>query len=175
VSDAVEREAVQRVALLVRRAVPGDEATLRAVRLRALTDAPGAYGSTLARELERTPDDWARWIDPDPAWFLCTVAGDLVGLAAGFHDREEEGAVVLAAVWVDPTVRGRGGVALLAEAFLAWAHEQAPRAVRLWVVDTNDVARRAYERLGFALTGHRVTRERDGVVELEMRRPVGPT
>jgi len=163
---------IEPATLRVRRAVPGDEPILRAVRLRALTESPHAYGSTLARELERTPADWARWIDPDPCWFLCTAAGEVVGLAAGFHDREEDGVVVLAAVWVDPGVRGRGGVGLLVDAFLVWAHEQMPGAIRLWVIDTNHVARRAYERHGFALTGLAVARDRDGVVELEMRRPI---
>lgn len=37
----------------VRRAAPGDEAVLRALRLEALSEAPEAFGSTSDRELAR--------------------------------------------------------------------------------------------------------------------------
>jgi hypothetical protein len=38
----------------VRRAMPGDEPILRALRLQALSDTPDAFGSTYERELGHT-------------------------------------------------------------------------------------------------------------------------
>ena len=46
----------------VRRAVSGDEAALRALRLQALSDSPEAFGSTYERELARTHEEWQRWL-----------------------------------------------------------------------------------------------------------------
>ena len=159
------------VRLVVRRAALDDVDALRELRLRALWADPQAFGSTYERELERTSTDWACWITPDPSFFLCTDDGGRVGLAAGYHDSVEPGTVMLAAVWIEPSARGRGGVALLVDAFVRWAATKQPTAVKLWVVATNDVARRAYERCGFEPTGQTLARTRDGVVELEMSLP----
>lgn len=48
----------------VRRAVPGDEPVLKALRLQALTDSLEAFSSTYERELARTTEDWQRWLAP---------------------------------------------------------------------------------------------------------------
>ena len=46
------------------RTVRRDEwAILRALRLRALADAPGAFASTLAAESELDDDDWRRLVE----------------------------------------------------------------------------------------------------------------
>ena len=50
--------------MTIRRAVAGDEAVLRALRIEALTVAPQAFDSTLERELARTPAEWARCFAP---------------------------------------------------------------------------------------------------------------
>ena len=189
--------------LSVRRGVVGDEGPLRSVRLRAMLQAPEAFGSTFEREAGRTVAEWASWLAPGAVFLLESstighpavgqvgdvassgvvagdVAGDVVGdtaggvvgLAAGYHDHDEPGCVTLAAVWIEPAFRGRGGIDALIAEFLRWAAGQAPSAVRLWVAAGNLGARRAYERAGFASTGETVVRARDGVIELEMRFPL---
>jgi hypothetical protein len=71
----------------VRRAVPGDEAVLRRLRLDALTEAPEAFASTYARELARTTADWQRWLSPGITLIL-EEAGTPRGLVAGMHDAD---------------------------------------------------------------------------------------
>src|SRR5260370_9018617 len=66
----------------VRRAVIGDEPVLRALRLQALTDSPGAFSSTYERELARTTEDWRRWLAPGATFILepgCEPRGLLAG------------------------------------------------------------------------------------------------
>ena len=153
----------------VRRAAVGDEATLRELRLQALTDAPDAFGSTYERELARTVDDWRRWLSPG-ATFLLEDGPAARGLVACARDAADATIVHLMAMWVAPSARGSGAADALVSQVIAWAHGNDARAVRLQVVQGNPRARRLYERHGFRLTGTTRVRERDGAVELDMER-----
>lgn len=153
----------------IRRAAPGDERLLRDLRLRALADAPEAFGSTYDRELARTAADWQRWLSTGVTLVL-EDAGTAAGLVAGMADPDDSGIVYLMAMWVEPARRGSGaGDALVAE-LLAWARTVGARTVRLDVISTNAPARRLYQRHGFRPTGRQSVRQRDGRIELQMER-----
>ena len=154
----------------VRRAAPGDEPKLRDLRIRALTESPEQFGSTLEREQARA--DWSSWIQPN-ATFLWETADGPMGLAAGVEDWDDATSAFLMAMWVDPRARGAGAGDALVTAVLAWAKETGYRRIRLHVVEGNDPARNLYERHGFHAVGT-VERERDGIVEVEMHRPLSP-
>jgi ribosomal protein S18 acetylase RimI-like enzyme len=150
----------------VRRAMVGDEATLRELRLQALTDAPDAFG-TYERELARTVEDWRRWLSPGVT-FLLEDAEGVRGIVAGAHDATVAAIVHLMALWVHPNIRGSGaGDALVAEV-VTWAQAEGASVVQLEVVQSNLRARRFYERNGFRLTGRQRIRERDGQIEVQM-------
>jgi len=154
-----------------RAAVARDVEAVRLVRLRALADAPEAFGSTLGHEQERTPDGWRRWLSGPGAAFLLIAEGpEPLGLAAGYRPEDDPSVVHLVSMWVDPAVRRRGGAALLVEAVLAWSTEAGVGTVRLHVVEGNEDARRVYERHRFRLTGRSEVRARDGLVEVELER-----
>ena len=91
----------------VRRALIGDEPVLRALRLQALTDSPGAFGSTYERELARTAEDWRRWLAPGVT-FILEAGGEPRGLVAGSRDPNDFSVVHLMAMWVHPDLRGTG-------------------------------------------------------------------
>ena len=159
--------------MTVRRAAAGDEPILRAIRLQALSETPEAFGSTYERELARTTADWQRWMSPG-ATFILDDAGGPKGIVAGMRDESDAAVVHLMSMWVDPALRGSGAAEALVASLLAWAETEGARQMRLAVIQTNDRARRFYERLGFRGNGRQGVRERDGAIEVEMERAVAP-
>ena len=151
----------------VRRAVSGDESTVRALRLEAMAGAPEAFGSTYERELARTPGDWRQWLATG-ATFIAMDEGRAAGLVAGLPDPADPGVVHLMSMWVDPACRGGGAADALVASVVEWARAEGARVVRLSVIDVNARARRCYERNGFRATGTQFTRERDGAIELQL-------
>ena len=156
----------------VRRAVPGDEEIIRRVRLAALSDAPAAFESTFEREQTRTDAEWRTWIERG-AVFVLERADCACGIAAGVPHTSEPAAVFLVSMWVAPAARGTGAGDQLVAAVLDWAAARGARAVYLHVTQGNARAQAFYLKNGFGSTGERLVRQRDGTIELEMRRPVG--
>jgi ribosomal protein S18 acetylase RimI-like enzyme len=154
----------------VRRAAVGDVATLRAVRLEALAEAPEAFGSTYERELARTTADWQGWLSRGATFFV--EADGARGLVAGRRDEGDGAVVQLMAMWVHPALRGGAAADALVSSVVAWAAAQGAAIVRLRVARGNDRAIRCYERNGFQRTGRQVTGQRESLVEIEMERPV---
>lgn len=156
----------------VRRAVAGDEELIRGVRLAALADAPAAFESTLERERTRTEAEWRTWIEGG-AVFVLERADGACGIVAGVPHTSEPAAVFLVSMWVAPAVRGTGAGDQLVAAVLDWAAARGAREVCLHVTQGNARAQAFYLKNGFQLTGEELVRQRDGTIELEMRRPVG--
>ena len=133
----------------VRRVQPGQWREFRDIRLRALTDSPDAFASTLTRELAFDEADW-QWRIANGCNVIAAIGSEPVGLAGGYlHDGEPE----LIAMWVQPETRGAGVAGALVDAVAAWAREQGADRLTLWVVEGNERAERVYQRLGFARTG----------------------
>lgn len=150
----------------VRRLEPRDASLLRALRLRALREAPEAYGSTYEREVAFDDERWAARLAPDANPHF---AVDDVGLAAGMRDGD---VADLVALWVDPAARGTGVADALVAAVLDWARSEGLATVRLHVTAGNAAAERVYARHGFAPTGTTYVRERDGRDVLELEAPL---
>lgn len=129
-------------------------ARVRAVRLRALTEAPDAFGTTLAEDECRSREEWrARLEDPDAATFLASSEGHDLGLATGSRYHGRTGAAGLFGMWVDPAHRGRGIGDALVDAVVAWARASGYERVLLDVANENPSAIRLYARKGFHPTG----------------------
>lgn len=156
----------------VRRATPDDATIVRDLRLAALAESPHAFGSTLEREQNRTTPEWQQWLSRG-ALFVLEDAGEPRGLAAGIPHDDDPLAIYLVSMWIHPAARGQGGGDRLVAAVVAWAETTGASRVVLDVNHDNDRAQRLYERSGFRPTGHEWRRERDGVLEIEMSRPIG--
>ncbi|WP_426243970.1 GNAT family N-acetyltransferase [Nocardioides sp. LHG3406-4] len=141
---------------------PDDWAAFRDLRLRALADAPDAFGSRL--------DDWAE--APEERWrdrlqnvqlnVIARLGDEAVGMASGVLD--DDGAELIS-MWVDPAVRGTGTARALIDAVVDWAHG-LDRTTYLMVRSDNARAIAAYERAGFVDLG--VPEGHDGPPEHRM-------
>lgn len=133
--------------------LPSDWRRFREIRLAALADAPHAFGSTLARELQLSEDEWRARL-ARRAQFLASVRGLPGGTAAGIL-AETRASVELVSMWVDPVWRGQGIGRLLVRTVLDWAVREGAGEVLLWVTEGNLAAERLYLSLGFEPTGKR--------------------
>ena len=160
------------VGLTVRRLEPDDHELVRAVRLRALTLAPAAFGSTLDRELSFSDDEWRSRLQPDgfPHFICVDESAQPLGLVVGGRDDADRDIAHLFAMWVEPPARGSGAADALVEAVVRWAGDQGFTSVQLLVTDGNERAERVYLRNGFERSGRSIVRERDGVAQIEMVR-----
>jgi ribosomal protein S18 acetylase RimI-like enzyme len=140
----------------------------------ALTESPGAFGSTVLRERELPPATWQSRLTGN-AWFAAFDAETAVGLACGVHT-ESPDERELTGVWVAPSHRGTGLGDALMTAVRDWAVLQDAHRLTLEVVRTNESAIDLYTRHGFEVVGQTETpghglREDDLVMSLDLRTP----
>ena len=125
---------------------------LRGMRLRALADAPDAFGTTHAEALARPEQWWRDWTERSAAgaaqaMFLAWDVGEPVGIAGAYS---EESSYQVVSMWTDPLRRGLGIGRALLDAAVAFAGD---REILLSVTEGNAAARRLYESYGFVATG----------------------
>ncbi|MCT9811914.1 GNAT family N-acetyltransferase [Acidovorax sp. Be4] len=142
----------------VRPITPQEWSTYRDLRLRALRDAPDAFGSTYAAEVSRTDEAWAERIagatssGKDQVFFA--LHGDQAcGLVWCQQSAAEPGMADLYQMWVAPEARGLGAGQALLQAALAWARQTGMRHVRLGVTAADSPAMRLYRSQGFVPAG----------------------
>jgi GNAT superfamily N-acetyltransferase len=155
---------------IVRRLGAGEAALLRDLRLRALRDAPLAFGSTLAREEAYTPEDWARWGTGEGR--VVFIAEPAAGLASGVIDDDDPTLAHLYAMWVAPEARGSGAGRALVEAVVAWAAERGAQRLTTSVTEGNVVGAALYAAAGFADSGRREPLGHSDAVVAVLERPL---
>ena len=132
---------------------PDDWQEFRAIRLRALGDAPEAFGRTLAEfELEDEQTWRPRLAAPNPILVLRS-AGDVVAMGGGLVPPDETDVMFIWGMWTAPEARGNGHGRSLVTWLLDWARTRSIPTVELHVAEGNDSARRLYESCGFVGTG----------------------
>ncbi|MDI3213765.1 GNAT family N-acetyltransferase [Arthrobacter sp. AL12] len=127
----------------------------RSVRLAALTDAPGAFGSRLQEWADAPEDRWRQRLAIPRTIDLLAFDADEnapVGIAAGTPDEDNGSRAQLISMWVDPAVRGRGVATALITAIARWAASIGATTLALSVMPENVTARRTYERNGFTVS-----------------------
>ena len=154
--------------IIIRRGLPDDWRASKELRLRALAGSPGAFSSTLERELEYDDDVWRTRLERAATFFAVDPEGALVGTVTGVGDPHERDGREVVAMWVEPEWRGQGVGGALLDAVVEWARAEGAASIALWVADGNDDARRLYERRGFVDTGQRDV-IRDGLGEGRLR------
>lgn len=159
--------------ITIRAVRAGEGPRLRELRMRAMADAPGAFGSTLGHESEQPDEHWSALAEgghengvyvaiDDDAW---------IGMAAGRWFDRGRGIVQLWGMWVEPGHRGERIGERLVGSVRGWATTNGAHFMRLGVMDASP-AIPFYERLGFVLTGETKPLTRDpAVLAVYMARP----
>jgi GNAT superfamily N-acetyltransferase len=125
-----------------------ESSRLRAIRLRALQDAPDAFSSTFEEAAARLPEDWSRQLLELPTF---VVVDDVdVGMVRCAHDPTGTTSARLMSMWVAPNVRRKGVGAALVDAVIDWARSNGVTRLFLDVADHNTSAIALYARKGFA-------------------------
>ena len=141
----------------VRPFLPEDWQVYKALRLRALTDAPDAFGSTLAREESFSDARWQiRLVGDDFSLDLPLVAevdGEPVGLAWGRIEIADPSVANLYQVWIAPEYRGLGIAKILLETIINWAKKKNAHYLVLEVTLRESPAMHLYIRAGFEPVG----------------------
>ena len=138
----------------LRAITPNDWRTWRELRLKALREAPYAFGSTLA-EWQGAGDTQRRWrarLSEVPCNLVAFLDGVAAGIASGTA-LSPDGTVELISMWVAPFARGQGTGDALVSGVIQWAREQCASRVTLAVVPDNEHAIALYERHGFSENG----------------------
>jgi ribosomal protein S18 acetylase RimI-like enzyme len=138
----------------IRHLTPADAADYRMIRLAALQNAPGAFGSTYESEAARPMSGWQERLAA-PGAFGAYMGNDIAGMArfvqdSGSAKERHKGAVY--GMYVAPEARGQGIGSALIEAVITHASGVVEQ-LRLGVVDANLAAIRLYQKHGFETYG----------------------
>jgi len=128
------------------------------LRLAALAESPDAFGSTFAKEVQRSNAEWANRLASgvNSSWDFPIVAeidGQPIGLAWGRIEESNPAVANLYQVWVHPNYRRLGAGHLLLEAVTTWAIGNHVHFLELGVTCGDTPAMRLYTRAGFEPVG----------------------
>ena len=165
--------------IVIQPITPLNALVFKAVRLRALEDAPYAFSSTYVKESQFADSEWLRRAagmnGERGIGFLAMDGEDGCGLVGSFLDQSDPARAHLISMWTAPTHRQQGVGRRLVEEVLKWAHSRKVHTLVLMVTSNNQSAMRFYERLAFTRTGRTEPYPNDpAVIEYEMSRPIPP-
>jgi ribosomal protein S18 acetylase RimI-like enzyme len=128
------------------------------LRLAALTESPDAFGSTFAREVQRSDADWASRLASgvNSSWdfpIMAEIDSQPIGLAWGRIEQSNPAVANLYQAWVHPNYRRLGAGQMLLEAVTAWAMDKQVDFLELGVTCGDTPAMRLYLRAGFEPVG----------------------
>ena len=134
------------------RLTPEHVSRLRSIRLRALSDAPDAFGSTFEEAAARQPAGWAKQLRDLPT-FVAVRDGRDVGMVRCARDATVTDTAWLISMWVAPEARRTGVGSLLVDGVIDWARSTSVSRLLLDVADDNAPAIALYARKGFEPNG----------------------
>jgi ribosomal protein S18 acetylase RimI-like enzyme len=148
---------------VIRRATLSDAAEIARVHLASMQAAYAEHEMLANRTFEERYGIWRNALEQDRHVLVAEEDGEIVAFAA-IGPARDEGADVgeIYAIYAHPDVWGRGVGRRLIEAATAALSSAGFAEATLWVLDTNDRARRFYERAGWS---------HDGGVKFEDRLP----
>jgi ribosomal protein S18 acetylase RimI-like enzyme len=164
--------------IAVREAVPADAAGIATCHVRSWQVAyrgqlPDAMLDGLTAEIPRRTDGWARILaTEDRRRRLVAVDGEHIAGFVAFGPNEaglNESVGEVYAIYLDPAYWGRGVGRALMDAAVEGLRRDGLTSAVLWVLETNERAKRFYRIAGWRPDGARKTEHR-GDVELREER-----
>jgi ribosomal protein S18 acetylase RimI-like enzyme len=148
----------------------GEGSRLRAIRLRALADAPDAFATTVKEAQGWDMESWESQIEKLHTFIWREGEANLGMVRVAAHE-SDPGARYLISMWVAPEARLQGIGTALVDEVIEWARRRDIRRLVLDVGETNVAARALYESRGFVVTGatRALPQPREHVKELEMQ------
>ncbi|MEO8700691.1 MAG: dihydropteroate synthase [Kofleriaceae bacterium] len=142
------------MAVQIRVVLPSEWRRWRDLRLRALSDAPDAFGDTHADVMTRDDAAWQAGVAARAAraCLFAEEAGTPIGMTVVVLG-EDPATANLFAMWVAPEARRSGAGRRLLDAAIRWSRLAGARVLALRVTDTNTAARALYQSRGFVDTG----------------------
>jgi GNAT superfamily N-acetyltransferase len=156
-----------RSTLTLRRLSRADWATLRAVRIEALSDSPMAFMSRLEDEQALTESDWQRAFD-GATWTVAEVAGAVIGLVKVVREPILSPVRYLESIWVAPLHRRNRVFSALLARIIETERREGASDLLIWVLEDNHPARRVYEACGFRPTGRSQLLRHLGRIEVQL-------
>lgn len=136
---------------------------------------PDAYLDNLSSQLERRVEQRRAELaalPPHARWWVAEQGSKIVGFARTGQCRDQDvapGTAEVEAIYLAQEVAGQGiGRALFARA-VADLHQRGFQRATLWVLESNQRARRFYEVAGWSPDGVSKTEERPGTLLREVR------
>jgi GNAT superfamily N-acetyltransferase len=156
---------------VIRRATPADAEEIARVHLASMQVAYAEHELLANRTFEERYEIWANALAQDRHVLVAEEDGQIVGFAAIGPARDEGATGEIYAIYAHPSAWGKGfGRSLIAAAEEALRDAGFAEAV-LWVLDTNERARRFYERAGWSHDGGEKVEDRlPGLRQVRYRR-----
>lgn len=127
----------------------GQGARLREIRLRALHDAPYAFGADFKVESEKPIEYWQKYLD-ESDWCIAVSNGEDIGLlAADLADADRGSDCWMSSWWLEASFRGQGIPKLMLEWLDELCESKSWKKQGLGVWPENERAIAAYLKLGF--------------------------
>lgn len=132
-----------------------DWAVLRDIRLRALADAPDAFGATLEQARALGEAQWReRLAGPGPTYAVRAAPdGPAVAMGGLWTPADRPDAAMVWGMWTAPEARGAGHAGRILDVLVVAAAAGGRHVVELHLTEGNDAARRLYLAHGFEPTG----------------------
>jgi GNAT superfamily N-acetyltransferase len=131
----------------IERLRPGEGDRWRSIRLKALREAPYAFGTTYVEAAQWSAARWEAQV-AEFATFVAVRDGSDVGVARGAaHHRRDVRELV--SLWVDPVARRQRIAAQLIDGVATWATAAGATVLVADVVAGNAAAMALYDRAGF--------------------------
>ena len=132
-------------------------ALLRALRMRALTDAPDAFAQTIG-EFQGEPETYWQQLAKNlrlshHEFFIAFLNEEPIGITYGHLEAADRHVAQVGSMWVSPMARGKGIGKQLLHRAMSWATAQGVQRIKLWVTAGNSPAMKLYQSSGFVPTG----------------------